>query len=30
MTVASTTSVNVRQAVPFFGVTHMEAAAILC
>ena len=26
MTVASTTSVNVKQAVPFFGVTNMEAS----
>ena len=26
MTVASTTSVNVKQAVPFFGVTDMEAS----
>jgi len=26
MPVASTTSVNVRQAVPFFGVTNMEAS----
>jgi len=26
MTVTSTTSVNVKQAVPFFGVTNMEAS----
>jgi len=26
MTVASTTSVNVKQAVPFFGVTNMEGS----
>jgi lactoylglutathione lyase len=26
MTVASTTSVNVKQAVPFFGVTNMESS----
>jgi lactoylglutathione lyase len=26
MTVASTTGVNVKQAVPFFGVTNMEAS----
>ena len=26
MTVASITSVNVKQAVPFFGVTNMEAS----
>jgi len=26
MTAASTTSVNVKQAVPFFGVTNMEAS----
>ena len=26
MTVKSTTSVNVKQAVPFFGVTNMEAS----
>ena len=26
MTVAPTTSVNVKQAVPFFGVTNMEAS----
>jgi len=26
MTVASTTSVNVKQAVPFFGVTNMETS----
>jgi catechol 2,3-dioxygenase-like lactoylglutathione lyase family enzyme len=26
MTVASTTSVNVKQAVPFFGVTNIEAS----
>jgi lactoylglutathione lyase len=26
MTVASGTSVNVKQAVPFFGVTNMEAS----
>jgi uncharacterized glyoxalase superfamily protein PhnB len=26
MTVESTTSVNVKQAVPFFGVTNMEAS----
>jgi uncharacterized glyoxalase superfamily protein PhnB len=26
MTVASTTSVNVKQAVPFFGVTNMQAS----
>lgn len=26
MTVASSTSVNVKQAVPFFGVTNMEAS----
>jgi hypothetical protein len=26
MTVVSTTSVNVKQAVPFFGVTNMEAS----
>lgn len=26
MTVASTTSVNVKQAAPFFGVTNMEAS----
>jgi len=26
MTVASTTSANVKQAVPFFGVTNMEAS----
>ncbi len=26
MTVASTTSVNVKRAVPFFGVTNMEAS----
>jgi lactoylglutathione lyase len=26
MTVATTTSVNVKQAVPFFGVTNMEAS----
>ena len=26
MTVASTTSINVKQAVPFFGVTKMEAS----
>src|ERR1019366_8079823 len=26
MTVASTTTVNVKQAVPFFGVTNMEAS----
>ncbi len=29
MTVASTTSVNVKQAVPFFGVTNMEASSSL-
>jgi lactoylglutathione lyase len=26
MAVASTTSVNVKQVVPFFGVTNMEAS----
>jgi hypothetical protein len=26
MTVVSATSVNVKQAVPFFGVTNMEAS----